>query len=148
MARRYVIDTCVLMNYFTAVFGERPFLSTKVRELLDMAFAGCSSILISIPAIVFIEVFEKWFNSEEFARQFHYEVFAPLTALENVEIRPVDKEIMQAMLTVQTGDDGVSELHDRVVLASAIALRCPLLTRDTVITNYVSRNHPIPGVYC
>lgn len=147
MARRYVIDTCVLVNYFGAIFGEATSLSPKIRELLDMAFAGCSSILISIPAVVFVEVFDKWFASSDFASRFHYEIYAPLTALQNVEIRQIDREILEIMTTIATGADGVNDVHDRIVLASAMALACPLLTMDAEICTYVSRCDPVPGVY-
>jgi hypothetical protein len=62
--------------YFEQVFEQPSMLSTRARKLIRQTFDTSSAeVKLSIPSIVFVEIFEKWFKSEEFAAKFHYEVF-------------------------------------------------------------------------
>ena len=39
---------------------------------------------ISIPSVVFVEIFEIWLREEEFAKKFYYEVFVPIIQSPNI----------------------------------------------------------------
>jgi len=144
--RRYVIDTCVLIDYFADVFQVSPSLSPRARKILDNALTGTPAIALIIPAVVFLEVFEKWCTTESFCRRFQNEVYLPLKNLYNVEIRPIDREVMEAVLDLNR-TTAVPDMHDRIILASAIVLQCPLLTSDHAIRKYVATHQVIPGAY-
>lgn len=91
---------------------------------------------MSVPSIVFIEIYEKWLRSEEFSRKFFYEVFTPLKQSPNVEIRAIDQEVLENLLAVD-GCLAKHSLHDKIVVASAITLECPIITFDERIIEFV-----------
>jgi len=99
MRKLYVIDTNCLIAFYQNVFRNAnnyngsPELSTKTKTIISQAIISqASDIRLSIPSVVFIEIFEKWLNSEEFSRNFFYDVFTPLKLSPNIEIRPIDRE--------------------------------------------------------
>lgn len=150
---RYVIDTNGLISFFAEVFGSVPMfngsppISQKARNTIQKAvlpFEG--GVLLSIPSIVFIEIYEKWLRSGEFLRRFFYEVFTPLKQSPNVEIRAIDQEVLENLLTVD-GCLAGHDLHDKIVVASAITLECRIITVDSKIVEYVGTgDKKIPGV--
>jgi PIN domain nuclease of toxin-antitoxin system len=139
MTKLYVIDTCCIIAYFKGVFHEDKEISSKTRELIKNALnQQDGDIKISIPSIVFIEIFEKWLIHEEFSRKFYYEVYIPLKESPNIEIRPLDQEILEMLIKI----DGIlinHDMHDKIILASAVALDCQLITFDKKIENYVEQ---------
>jgi hypothetical protein len=75
----YVIDTNSLVAYFHSVFETEQRLSKRAIKILQSALSPRETTTkISIPSVVFVEIFEKWFRDEEFARKFYYEVFVPI----------------------------------------------------------------------
>ena len=144
MSKLYVIDTVAFISFFHEVFDVESKLSVGVRKLLERAFATSeSNIKLSIPSLVFVEIFEKWFKSEDFAEKFHYEVFERIVQSPNIEIKPIEQEVLENVLHIGGGllDH---DLHDKIILASAIMLNCPLITTDQEIIRYVNRNPVIP----
>ncbi|MCX6380144.1 MAG: hypothetical protein NT023_11835 [Armatimonadetes bacterium] len=145
MKQLFVIDTNCLIRYFHVLFHQTVLLSAEATSILDAAFSGSPEILISVPSIVFVEIYAKWLNNEEFAKAFYYEVFFKITESPNFEIRPIDDEVMEHLVQL----DGVMighDLHDKIILASAMVLECPLISTDTHIRNYVATSDVIPRV--
>ena len=152
MRELYVIDTCALIAFFDAAFAGAegydgsPVLSPRVVNLISEAiYSSFTKIRLSIPTVVFVEIYEKWLRSEEFCRKFFYDVFVPLQKSENIEIRPTDREVLERLLEIR-GELEEHDLHDRLVLASAMALGAPLITTDERVTAYVNEKGVAPGV--
>lgn len=151
---RYVIDTNGLISFFSEVFGDAPefdgapLISQKARKALQEALSPSEGrVLLSVPSIVFIEIYEKWLRSEEFLRKFFYEVFTPLKQSPNVEIRAIDQEVLENLLTVD-GCLAKHDLHDKIVVASAMTLECPIITVDPKIIEFVGNGErKIPKVF-
>ena len=152
--KRYVIDTNGIITFYDEVFIKSPLhgrsgsMSTNTRTVIQEAinpFEG--GVLLSVPSIVFIEIYEKWLRTEEFFRKFFYEVFIPLKQSPNVEIRSLDQEVLENLLTVD-GCLAEHDLHDKIVVASAITLECPLITSDDEIIKFVGKGEKsIPKVF-
>jgi PIN domain nuclease of toxin-antitoxin system len=152
MRKLYVIDTCCLIAFFDDVFNYAPDyegsleLSSKTKTIISQAILSeTTDIRLSVPSVVFIEIYEKWLRTEEFSKRFFYEVYSVLKQSENIEIRPIDREVLEKLIEI----DGIlknHDLHDKIVLASAITLKSPLITTDTDVINYVYDRKPIPGI--
>ncbi len=150
---RYVIDTNGLISFFAGVFDDAPgfdgspSISQKTRNTIQKAVSPIEGgVLLSVPSIVFIEIYEKWLRSEEFFRKFFYEVFTPLKQSPNIEIRAIDQEVLENLLTVD-GCLAEHDLHDKIVVASAMTLECPIITVDHKIIEFVgSGKRKIPNV--
>lgn len=152
MSELYVIDTCALISFFHSVFVHAdgyqgsPELSPRSSDLIrEAVYSTWTRVRLSIPNVVFMEIYEKWLCSEEFCRRFFCEVYEPLKKSDNVEIRPTDREVLVNLLKIH-GSLANHDLHDRLVLASAMALSAPLITTDTDVINYVNDTHAIPRV--
>lgn len=152
--KRYVIDTNGLISFFSWVFDDTPgfdgspSISQKARNAIQAAVYSLEGgVLLSVPSIVFIEIYEKWLRSGEFFRKFFYEVFTPLKQSPNVEIRAIDQEVLENLLAVD-GCLAEHDLHDKIVVASAITLECPIITVDHKIIEFVGNGErKIPKVF-
>ncbi len=150
---RYVIDTNGLISFFAGVFDDTPMfdgspsISQKARNAIHEAVSPLEGgVLLSVPSIVFIEIYEKWLRSEELFRKFFYEVFTPLKQSPNVEIRAIDQEVLENLLTVD-GCLAEHDLHDKIVVASAMTLECSIITFDQKIIEFVRNGErKIPNV--
>lgn len=150
---RYVIDTNALISFFAVVFDDAPgfrgapSFSAKARGVIrDAIYHSDSRVLLSVPSVVFIEIYEKWLRSEEFYQKFFYEVFAPLKQSPNVEIRGIDQEVLENLLSIE-GRLLRHDLHDKIIVASAMTLECSIITVDPEIIDYVeSGKNNIPSV--
>jgi PIN domain nuclease of toxin-antitoxin system len=152
MRKIYVIDTCCLIAFFDEVFKHMPSydgskdLSRKTKLIISEAiFSESTDIRLSIPSIVFIEIYEKWLRTEEFSKRFFYEVYNKLRESANIETRSIDREILEALIEI----DGIlinHDLHDKIVLATAIVLESYLITTDKKVIQYVSERNSIPGI--
>ena len=146
MSKLYVIDTNSLIYYFDSVFCDGSNLSAKAHKLIAKAFESSDSeIKLSIPSVVFVEIFEKWLKSEEFARKFHYEVFELIDQSPNIEIKPIEQEVLENLECI-SGSLSNHDVHDKIILASAMMLNCPLITTDQAIIAYVAENKVIPAI--
>jgi len=151
--KRYVIDTNGLISFFSRVFEDTPGfdgappISQRTRSAIESAVSPYEGwVLLSVPSIVFIEIYEKWLRSGEFFRKFFYEVFIPLKQSPNIEIRAIDQEILENLLDVD-GCLAEHDLHDKIVVASAMTLECPIITVDPKIIEFVgSAERKIPKV--
>ena len=147
----YVIDTNGLISFFAEVFAyapefdSTPVISRSTRHIIQQAvYSSGTEKLLSVPSIVFVEIFEKWLRSTEFRARFYYDVFLLLQASENVEIRSIDQEVLENLLAID-GCLQEHDLHDKIVVASAMTLKCPIITSDPEIIKFVaSATSPIP----
>jgi predicted nucleic acid-binding protein len=146
MSTLYVIDTNALICYFAHVFNRPSTLSRRAHHIIAQALSTAPvEIKLSIPSVVFIEIFEKWVTNEEFAAKFHYEVFHQITASPNIEIKPIEREVLENLLKIG-GSLEDHEIHDKIILASAMMLECSLITIDPAIVEYVNQTKVIPSV--
>ncbi len=92
-----------------------------------------------------MEIYEKWFISEEFARKFYYEVYIPIIGSPNIEIKPLEQEVIENLMRIR-GSLSNHEINDKLILASAMMLNCPLITTDQDIITFVKENNVIPSI--
>jgi len=112
----------------------------------EAIFSRETEVRLSIPSIVFVEIYEKWLSNEEFCRKFYYEVFMKLRQSPNIEIKPLDQEVLEYVIANQEVLPK-QEMHDRIVLASAMSLKCILFTTDKQVKDYVRKTGVLPGVW-
>jgi predicted nucleic acid-binding protein len=142
----YIIDTNAIISYFDHVFEAPSTLSPQARSLMDAALsASAGEVKISIPSIVFVEIFEKWLDSEEMSAKFYYEAFALFELSPNIEIKPVEREVLENILQIR-GSLANHEMHDKIIVACAMMLNCAIITTDTKIREYVEVSRLIPSV--
>jgi predicted nucleic acid-binding protein len=146
MDKLYVTDTNSVIFYFSHVFEQPSKLSAKARQLFEHALNNSpSEIKLSIPSVVFVEIFDKWLINEEFAAKFHYEVFSAIVQSPNIEIKPIEREVLENLLKIG-GSLSEHDIHDKLILASAMMLNCPLITTDSKIIESVNKYHVIPSI--
>jgi PIN domain nuclease of toxin-antitoxin system len=146
MSALYVTDTNSLISYFDHVFKQRTYLSSKAKWIIRQAFDNpYGDVRLSIPSVVFIEIFEKWLKDEEFAAMFYYEVYKLIVDAPNIEIRPIEREVLEHLMQIG-GILTKHEVHDKIILASAMTLKCPLISTDHMIISYVNESKIIPSV--
>jgi hypothetical protein len=145
MANLFVLDTNSLISYFSDIFGVMSSISSNAISIIRRAFLNDPSVRLSIPSVVFVEIFDKWFNSEEFRSKFLAEVFHPITSAHNIEIKRIDQEVLENFIAI---DDRVVNLenHDKIILACAMMLECPLITCDPKIIEYIEKDKVIPSI--
>lgn len=139
----YVIDTTSLISYYKDIFGCSSAISATAIKIIKHAFVH-STIRLTIPSIVFVELFEKWNKTEEMQKKIYYEIYYPIKCADNIDIRNIDSEVLENFISI---DDRVINLenHDKLVLASAITLEAKIITNDPKIIRYVKKTHCIPG---
>lgn len=148
--RRFVIDTTALISYFAHIFNVPSQISSKGLSYITRVFQSDGDYLMTIPSTVFVEIFDKWFRgknttNEEFRAKFISEVFNVIKFSPNIEIRELDIEILENFLRLDDPDINL-ENRDKIVLASAVTLKSPLITSDAKIKKYVERYKNIPDL--
>jgi hypothetical protein len=147
---RFVIDTTALISFFSVLFDVPSRISPTGLSFINKSFQVESNYLMTIPSIVFVEIFDKWFrgnsiSNQEFRAKFISEVFNPIKISPNIEIRGLDIEVLEEFLYL---NDPIINLEnrDKIVLASAIVLESPLITSDRKIKTYVNKHRSIPNI--
>lgn len=145
MVNVFVADTTSIISYFSDVFDVGRSISEEAIGFIKRAFHDDPLVRLAIPSIVFVEVFDKWFKSEEFYAKFMSLVFYPINAAPHIEIKPIDREVLENFIKI---DDAVVNLenHDKIILACAMMLNCPLITCDSKIIKYVKKHKVIPQI--
>ncbi len=150
MRKLYVIDTNSLIAFYKDIFRQSfdykgsPELSKSTKKIIEHAIIDhATDIRISIPSIVFIEIFDKWLKTEEFLRLFYYEVYTPIKCSPNIQIRSTDREVLENLIYI-TGDLENHDLHDKIILATAMTLESPLITTDKKLIEYVNQSKVVP----
>ena len=115
----YVTDTHPFLWYLV---GETRRLGPAAREAFDQAEAGRAVIVI--PAIVLAESLHV---SEKGRMKFKFErVLEMIESALNYRIYPLDLPVIRKASDLK----GVSEIHDRIIVATAKHLELELITDD------------------
>ncbi|WP_164974097.1 PIN domain-containing protein [Filimonas effusa] len=145
MNRIFVIDTVALINYYNIFFHEKDMLSPNVRNAISKCLdRSYDYFKLIIPSVVFVEIYKNFLRSEEMARKFYYEIFIQLKECEDVEIKPIEQEIVSLLLDVDS--ERTLELHDKIIYASAVQMECTLITNDPKIIKANKRDKFIPEI--
>ena len=123
----YIADTVAIVRHFAKV-GK---IGKTAKDILRQADHGRTTILISIISLV-----EILYLSERHKIPLDFDVMkSQLQHLDNYKVIDLDLDIVETAKNVQ----GL-ELHDRLIVASALSLQVPILTCDQVIqkTNFVT----------
>ena len=119
---QYLADTVAIIRHFASV-GK---IGKAAKSILQDADNGKNKILISIISMV-----EILYLSERNRIPLNLkEVKRKLLHLDNYEIIDLDLDIVETAKTVQ----GL-ELHDRLIVSTALSLNVPVLTSDQIISN-------------
>lgn len=133
---RYVLDTHAVIWHFPKAFGQVSCNSEKVDRILRETLADDSSPnRLVVPAIVFVEIFDKFSRTREESSRVYYECFIPLKECDRIELRELDFEILEAVSQVGGVLDS-HEINDKIIVATARVLNSPILTRDPKIHEY------------
>ncbi|WP_421824704.1 PIN domain-containing protein [Flagellimonas oceanensis] len=139
MNKNYVVDTNALISYFHNVFNQGSSISKKGLDIIESGFKNYNVNLI-FPTAVFIEIVEKWFINAEIAAKIKYEVFLEIKNQENMEIQPLDREVLENFLKIVDIEENFKfDNHDKQIYAGAITMNCPLITSDTRVIRYNER---------
>lgn len=117
----YIADTHALLWHFT----EHPALSEKAKTLFQQCEKG--ECVIFIPSIVMAEclsIFDKKKVRFDFKA-----LFERVRKSENYVMIALDDTILQMMMDVTE----VTEIHDKIIAATAKFLGVPLITKDEVL---------------
>ena len=147
--KRFVVDTTALISYFSSVFNQGSRISDRAISLIDRAFQY-EAVILSIPGVVFVEIFDRWFRGnksqdEEFRAKFKAEVLERIRRAPNIEIREIDAEVLGKFLLLEDPHINL-ENSDRLILASAVVLESPLITSDEEVIQYVRKHQVIPFI--
>jgi len=147
---RYVLDSTALISCYPEIFDQPPKIAKKSASTIQQAIQYNEDVILIIPSIVFVEIYDKWFRGsrlqdEEFREKFKAEVYRPIQSAPNVEIRALDQEILEKFLTL---DDPYINLenHDKIVFATASVLEADLITSDRKIKRYNNLYNVVPDV--
>lgn len=123
MGKFYILDTCSFYSYclkYLSIFTDKNLsLSESALMELYMAFNNNDgNIKIVIPNIIFIEIFDHYFNDEEFVNKFKYEVYTKIIANDNdskIAIIDIDEEVFENLSYCYI-DRVKIDLHDKLII--------------------------------
>ena len=119
----FVTDTHALLWWFT----DSPKIGPEAAHLYEKCERG--EIIIFIPTIVMAEalsVFERKRIPFDFKK-----LFKKIRDSENYPLVALDYPILKQMLYLKD----IPELHDKIIVATALYLSSPLITKDKAIQN-------------
>ena len=120
---RFLTDTHALLWHFT----NSPNISQKAKEIFDKSEEG--ECVIFIPSIVIAEclsIFDKKKITFDFKA-----LFNQIKRSDNYAIIPLDHKVLLKMVEITD----VSELHDKIIVATAKLIKVPLITKDSFLSN-------------
>ncbi|MEW5768397.1 MAG: PIN domain-containing protein [bacterium] len=117
----YTADAHSLVWYFT----EDPKLSSKALNAFEQTV---EQGIIIIPAVVLAEIM---FISQKGRIPLTFrQTLAKIERLENFEIAPLDIDILEVADTIEAG----LEMHDKLIVATALYLNTSLITKHKQLT--------------
>lgn len=135
-AIRYVIDTHAVIWYFSKQFDQANCNSNKINCIIDEILNDpFTTKRLVVPSIVFVEIFDKFCLTADDSRRIFFDCFMPLDDCDNVEIREIDKEVVDSVLAIQ-GKLASHEINDKLIVAIGLILDGVLITKDPVIQNF------------
>ncbi|MCC7202364.1 MAG: PIN domain-containing protein [Nitrospirae bacterium] len=117
----FLTDTHALLWHFT----NSNRISTKAKDIFDKCEEG--HCVIFIPSIVIAECL-RIFNRKKIAFNF-ITLFDQIRESENYAIIPLDQRVLLQM----TETTEVTELHDKIIVATAQLLDVQLITKDSFL---------------
>jgi PIN domain nuclease of toxin-antitoxin system len=140
---RIVADTHAVIWYFARFFNQQNLNSDGVNDVFHQVLnKPLTNLRLVIPSVVFLEIFDKFCRTENDAARIYYECFVPLETCPNVEIRELDKEVIEMVINLE-GELKGHEVNDKIVVATSAVLNCVLLTKDPVIQKFSSNTNLI-----
>ena len=120
--------------------------SSEALSFINKAFTSSfSNIKIVIPNVVFIEIYDKYFNNEEWTNKFKYEFYLPIVkGSEDVKIHisSIDQEIIENIFDCYIDEDN-ADLHDKLILATSLKYKAQnvfLFSSDSKVKKIISKN--------
>lgn len=142
----YIVDTCALISYFSNIFDGNISISDSSLDVIDLAFHS-NEVKLIFPSAVFIELFIKWFKSEEIATKIKTEVYFRIKERENMQIRTFDREILENYMLIKDIEDNHNfDGHDKQIYATAMTMDCRLITSDERLIRYNNRKNLVYGI--
>jgi predicted nucleic acid-binding protein len=139
VSRLFVVDTNAIISHYGDVLDRDACVTSTALGYIKRAFLPGSDIRLSVPSFVFVEMVCTLGKSQEARAKLRYEVFEPIRNCPNIEIRPLEKDTLHQMMKI--ADPTINlENHDKIMLASAMVLDCPLITSDAKILQF-NRKH-------
>ena len=148
MENFYILDTCSFYSYcskYLNIFTDKDVsIQEDALKKLNDAFNN-NNVKIVIPSVILIEIFDHYFNNEEFINKFKYEVYSKLSSEEynNIAIIDVDYEIIENLFDCYT-DEVAVDLHDKLIMATALKYKdknTTLFTSDRRVKKIISKNN-------
>jgi len=131
-----VADTHAVIWYFAEYFNQANMNSERVNRVIDDTLNNAfTHSRIIVPSIVFVEIFDIFCRTSSDTRRIYSGCFVPLDDCPNVEIREVDKEVLDAALSLE-GVLQSHEINDKIIVATGAVLESAIITRDPVIHEY------------
>jgi len=142
MHRHFVLDANALIAFFKDVVRSSPNcretsdISPAAKLAIEQALVSATTdVRLTVPSVALVEVYKNCLTDEELVSKFYYEVFIRLAQSPHVEIRALDREILENLVTI--GGNLLShELHDKLIVATARVLNATLITTDQAIQRY------------
>jgi len=126
---KYCFDTHPLIWYFR---GEDK-LSKKAKTVLELAFDGDS--ISFLPSIVLLEAFHLSLKDSGFV----FSKFMKFLGKNKFIIVPLEEDILKICF----GLPKIVNIHDRIVMATAISTGSPLITKDSILRS----NFPLETIW-
>lgn len=142
----YIVDTVAIVSAFPDIFQQPPKVSRHATDIIKKAlYSTPDEIILHIPSVVFIEIGRIWGKNKEMAGEIYSRIFSKLKDAENVEIVGIEQEVLEGIVEV---DDRVVrlEIHDKIIVATAIMYQYQLITCDTKIIEYAASNSSLRGI--
>ena len=117
----FVTDTHALLWWFT----DSPQIGSNASEI----FAKCEKgeLAIFVPSIVIAEALSI-FDKKRILFNFKA-LFRHISTSENFVIIALDYQVLQKMIDLKD----ISELHDKIIAATAKYLNLPIITKDEIL---------------
>lgn len=126
----YLLDTTAFINYFDFFFKKGNKLNSQINKDINICFNKYNyKHRISIPSVVFIEVYDNFLKSQEKRAEFYNTVFHPLKENEMIEIKPIEKGVLEEFTKIPYR----LEMHDKIIYSSAKEINATLITNDPSI---------------
>lgn len=117
----FVTDTHALVWWFV----DSPRLSQKVREVFEQCENGEHTIFV--PSIVIAEALSI-FDNKRVSFDFK-KLFNMIEESENFVMIPLDYPILLKMVDLKD----IPELHDKIIVSTALYLDLPVITKDRTL---------------
>lgn len=136
----YVLDTHAVIWHFPKAFRQTNCNSRKVNEILCETLTDESSkYRLVVPSIVFVEIFDKFSLNREDSSRVFYECFTPLKDCSRIELRELDFEVLETVSKIGGALEN-HEIHDKIIVATALTLDASVITKDPKIHEYAEEN--------